>query len=504
MNLPRLTVLLGLAAVAVIARAQPAEREQNAWPVTVEQRDPASGRSSWSAAGPLLFRTPAPLQDGGVDRGFRPFWVQRDTAGGELRAGYFLYPLFSYSADATTYHWSVFELVRKWGHRAGAPAPESTFDRRQETEVFPFWFSRTAGDPERDYRGLFPVHGTVKDKLGIERLSWTLFPLYAQSERRGAVTTSTPWPFVRVTRGAAQGWTLWPFYGHVERPGISRQTTYLWPLGFDQTRLPAAEDPPGTPPRRDVGFLPFYARRTGPGFISETFLWPFFGYTAQTEPKRYAEQRFFWPFFVQGRGDGVHVNRWAPFYSHSNRKGYDKQWVAWPLLRHAEWRDGNIDRKRTQFLYFFYWGEEQRITGRPEARPATLTHLWPLLSHWDDGAGRLQWQALSPFDVFFGRNEKVRLAWSPLFALARHEQAAPGRTRTTLLWNAVSWASNRTQESSEFHLGPVLGITRQGDEKQIAIGRGLFGFRRTAHGGWRPFWLDFSRPPASVSSSVPR
>jgi hypothetical protein len=503
MRLPRLTTLLGLAAVTV-ARAQPADHERNFWPLAVERRDQSGGVDSWSAAGPLLFRTPATDQAGGSDHGFRPIWVQRDSAAGDLRAGYFLYPLFSYSADAVNYQWSVFELVRHWGRREGAPPLESAFDRRRETEVFPVWFSRTSGDPARDYRGLFPLHGTVRDKLGVERLSWTLFPLYTQSERRGATTTSTPWPFVRVTRGTAQGWSIWPLYGRVEQPGVSSRTTYLWPLGFSHTRLPAADDPAGTPPQRDVGFLPFYARRAGPGYISETFLWPFFGYTAQTAPQSYAEQRYLWPLFVQGRGEGVRVNRWAPFYTHSNRKGYDKQWVAWPLVRHAEWREGGIDRKRTQLLYFLYWGEEQRIAARPEARPATLTHLWPFLSHWDDGAGRVQWQAFSPLDVFFGRNEKVRLAWSPLFALARHEQSAPGRERTTLLWNAVSWSSDRTRESSEFHLGPILGITRQGGEKRIAIGHGLLGLRRTAGGGWRPFWLDFSEARTSVSTPATR
>jgi len=503
MHLSRLSVMLGLAAAAA-AHAQPAERELNLWPVTVARSDPTTGGKSWTAAGPLLFRRPATENEGGVDHGLSPFWVQRDSARGELRAASFLYPLFSYAADTTTYQWSIFELVRQSGRRSGAAAPDGPFDRRQETEVFPFWFSRRTGDPERDYRGLFPVSGTIRNKLGVQRLSWTLFPLYVESERNGAVTTSTPWPLIRVTRGTSHGWSFWPIYGRAERAGISRQTTFFWPLGFNYTQLPAADAPAGTAPRRDLGFLPFYARKTGPGFISETFFWPFFGYTKQIEPKQYAEQRYFWPVFVQGRGDGVRINRWAPFYSHSNRKGYDKQWVAWPLVRHAEWQEGNVDRRRTQLLYFFYWGEEQRIIGRPEVRPATLIHLWPFLSHWDDGAGRIQWQALSPFEVFFGRNEKVRLAWSPLFALARHEQTASGRERTTLLWNAITWASDRTDASSEFHLGPLLGVTRQGDNKRIAVAGGLFGLRRHGPGGWRPFWLDFSRPPATPPIAAAR
>ena len=62
------------------------------------------------------------------------------------------------------------------------------------------------------------------------------------------------------------------------------------------------DDPPGTAPRRDTAFLPFFSRSTGPGYVNETFVWPLFGYTERTAPVRYSEQRFLWPFLVQGRG----------------------------------------------------------------------------------------------------------------------------------------------------------------------------------------------------------
>ena len=68
-------------------------------------------------------------------------------------------------------------------------------------DVWPFWFSRRANDPAMSYSALFPIAGTIKYRLGYDRLSWLPFPLYVQTEKRGAVTTSTPWPFVRTTTG---------------------------------------------------------------------------------------------------------------------------------------------------------------------------------------------------------------------------------------------------------------------------------------------------------------
>ena len=510
---------LGFGASGLPARADIPDREHNFWPVSVRYQEPASQREAWNGVGPFLFRQPAADADGNTASGFRPFWVQLHNPQGQLRAGYLLYPLFSYTVDENTYKWSLFELVRRWDRQEGAPAPKSIFEERGEFEVFPFWFSRQSGDPELSYRGLFPIWGTVKNKLGFERLSWKVFPFYVENEKRGAVTTSTPWPFIRVTRGAAHGWGFWPFYHYVDRPGVSRYETYLWPLGFNSVRQPSPDDPPGTPPRRDVGALPFYTKSTGPGYINEDYLWPFFGYTDYTVKKsgglmglidkpganrevRYHETRYFWPFLVQGRGDERFVDRWAPFYTHSINKGYDKHWYAWPLWREAKWDDEGIARHRSQLLYFLYWHEEQRASGRENSPTAELTHVWPLFSDWDNGAGRRQWQFFSPLDVLFPGNEKIRQAWSPLFAIARHERTAPGHARTSFFWNAVTWEKNATDARSEFHVGPLVGVTRQAGTKRVTIGNGLLGFQRPAGGGWRMFWWNFPDRAAKTNATA--
>ncbi|MEY4939994.1 MAG: hypothetical protein RIQ93_1729 [Verrucomicrobiota bacterium] len=434
--------------------------------------------------------------------GLRPFWVLRHNRAGDFRAGYFLYPLLSYSVDENTYKWSVFEIIRRTGRRAQAAAPQTIFDPRGEFEIFPFWFSRVTGDPALSYRALFPIAGTIKNKLGFERLSWVLFPFYVENEKRGAVTTSTPWPIVRVTRGAAHGWGIWPLFNYVDRPGVSRAEYYLWPLGYNVTKHPQPDDPPGAVPRRDIGALPFWARSTGPGFSSESYVWPFFGYTDVTGPEAYHETRYFWPFLVQGRGENRLLNRWAPFYTHSLKKGYDKEWFAWPLVRQGRWNEGKVARRRTQVLFFAYWSETQRAIDRPQAPAATLTHVWPLYSTWDNGAGARQWQVFSPFEVFFPGNEQVRHAWTPFFSLLRYSEAASGEVRANAFWNAITWEENRRETRSEFHLGPLLSVASRGANRRIAIGNGLFGIQ---HDGsrWRSFWLDF-RPNSATNLPASR
>lgn len=495
-----LAVALGVLGCGETLRGEVVERESNLWPVWVGPSGADLQRPDWTAAGPLLFGKMTP--DGERYSGFRPLWVQRHDAKGRFRAGYFLYPLFSYTVDENTYKWSVLELIRRTDRRVDAPASSSTLAARGEFEVWPFWFSRQTGDPEMSYRALFPVAGTIKNKLGFERANWFLFPLYFQSEKRAVITTSVPWPIVRVTRGAAHGFGIWPLFETKERPGAWRQQTILWPLGYNHTTYPKPDDPAGTPPRRAVGFLPFYARHTGPGYIDENFGWPFFGYTDHTQPNRYHETRYFWPFLVQGRGDNRYVNRWGPFYTHSVVKGYDKTWYAWPVVRHAQWSDHNLAMEKTQVLFFLYWSEQQRSATHPEKPAAALTHLWPLFSSWDNGAGRTQFQLFSPLEVFFPGNEKVRAAWSPLFAVARLERDGAGTSRGSLLWHAVTWRRNDAEASREFHVGPLFGLASQAGERRVTIGNGLIAFHRDSSSGWKIRWLEFPSPSAKTANQL--
>ena len=489
-----LLACLGLAAGWLApARAE----ERNAWPLTVEQRDAAGQTVSTTALGPLFFEKNLP--DGGRARGLRPFYLERTDATGLRVEATSLYPLFAYRGDAEAYTWTVFNLINRSGLQPGASAKLRPVNA-EKFAVWPFYFSRQTGDPATSYRGLLPVAGSIKDFYGYDRFAWTLFPLYTEADKHGAHTVLAPWPFLRFTSGAETGFALWPLFGWRDRPGEFQRRYALWPLVWNHTLQPPADAPAGTPPTRQVGFLPFYSREKNADFVNENFAWPFFGSTHRTAPFRYDETRYFWPFLVQGRGDDRVVNRWGPFYTHSVIKGYDKTWIGWPFWRQAKWEADGLAQTKTQFLFFLYWSVEQRSLTHPAAAPAEKVHLWPLLSAWDNGAGRRQYQFPSPLEVFFPNNDLVRQAWTPLFALYRHDQRAPGETRTSLLWDGITWEHNARERRAEFHLGPLLSVHSQPGGRRIALGNGLVGLRQTpGDRGWRLFWLDFSAPSATVT-----
>lgn len=465
---------------------------ENAWPVWVAEADAAGHARNWQAAGPLLFISPTP--DGGAYRGLRPFYLRREAVNGQIKESVFLYPLYIRRQSDTHTSWSVFNLIN---HHAPAAAGGDAGGPKS-FDVWPFYFSRETGAPDTSYRAFFPIAGTVKHRFGYDRLSWGVFPLFWQSVKAEVTTTSTPWPFIqRSTGGGHRGVAVWPLFGHSEKPGHYRQQYYLWPLIYkNETRL---SEPV---PMVQEGFLPFYTREQSAGSISENYVWPFFGYTDRTEPNRYREVRYLWPLLVQGRGDDQMINRWAPFYSRSVRKGVEKTWMGWPILKEEKWAEADVMRTRHQFLFFLYWSEKQHRLSNPDLPPAAKAHLWPLLSTWDNGAGRRQAQFPSPLEVFFPHNDTVRQLYNPLFALYRYDQRSPENVRTALLWNAISW--HRQPAGHKFHLGPLFSSELDATGRRVAFGRGLLGFRQLPGSGtWRMFLFDFPPRPRQPENTSP-
>mgnify|MGYP001603884153 CR=1 FL=1 len=467
----------------------PARAEENGWPLIVKRSDPTGPVASAECLGPLIFQHT--LADGAETQGFRPLFMT--TQAGEVTTGNFLYPFFTWRRQPDYRSFSFFQLVNFRSEPTSTARPDEHFD------IWPVYFSRNSADsPAENYRAVFPLGGTIKHRFGKDRINFTLFPLYARTEKNGKQTVHAPWPLLRFIDGNGyHGFEFWPLFGRQGRDQDYDRQFYLWPLFYKSvTQL----DQPV--PEVKIGALPFYARDTGPGYIRETYAWPFFGYTHRTRPDRYDESRYFWNFLVQGRGDQREVNRWAPVYSHSNIKGYDKTWVLWPLFRHAQWQEpaAGLAQEKNQFLFFVYWSLEQRSLTNPAAAPARKTHLWPLYSAWDNGAGRQQVQVLSPFEVFFPNNREVRQLWTPLFALYRYDSQPELGVRHSFLWNAVTY--RRTPASKEFHLGPLFSVEAEPGRRRVALGNGLIGFQRKPGSGWRLFLFDFHMKPTTMAPAT--
>lgn len=477
-----LPVLFVVAVVSLLAAASaPAGPvlDRNLWPGPVSWVDAESGEvERIEALGPLIEQVERPGQ---TVTAVRPLWLRIDLHDDYLSWSdtHLLYPFYTRRTFRDGTESNLLYLLR-WGN--SGEIETAGFTRR---EFFPFYFDYQSGIPGQSYRGLFPVYGTIRNRLFYDRISWTAFPVYSEWEKDGGTTTAILWPFLRWRHGGEhRGWAFWPFYGRFDKPDSYRQRYAIWPLYYNY--WDRFDD--GTE-RHRFGVLPFYTYKEKPDYIAEIYLWPFFGYTRAENPD-YLEHRYFWPFLVQGRGEETYVNRWAPIYTHSIRREMDKRWVLWPLFNRRVYPEGSLEVRVHRVFYILYWNMSQQDPARPEAGRVSKTHLWPLLSHWDNGAGQVQFQVLSPLEVWFPKNQPVRELYSPLFSLYRYQQNEEEQQRThRLLFSLIVYQS--TPKWRRFSLGPLLDIGG-GEAGGFSLLSGLIGYgpddEEKDERRWHFFW----------------
>lgn len=466
---PALILLLCL---SVLSARQATALEVNYWPFfTGEQVSEDADFHSWQALGPIFFSR----SGGAADAfGMRPLWIRIEDNESDRSSFHLIYPLFNYRSDPQGSSWDILNTLRFSSFASEGRDPGQTL------QLFPFFFLRLDPDPERQYFGIFPIAGEVRNMLGYDRIGWFFFPFSVQLERSGTTTVGMPWPFIRFMHGeGARGIHLWPLYGYARQEGRYHRLYWLWPLGYKVRNELWKEQP-----FEAFGFLPFYARSSSDSAVSESYVWPFFGYTDSQQPE-YFETRYLWPLFVQRRG-ASYINRWAPFYTHSIRPSQEKRWIMWPVYREAQWEDRGLLVERKQVLYFLYWQMRQSSIANPELAPAVKRHVWPFYSSWDNGAGRRQLQVFSPLEVFFPQNDIVRVKYSPLFAIYRYQHEEGVKTRHSLLWDMVTWGTEK--ERFRLNVGPVVTYTREPEGRQWDVLKGLARFGSAGRSSF--FWMN--------------
>jgi len=450
-----------------------ADSDKNIWPFIVHQSGDAFARPEQiTAAGPLF-----EIQNGNTRKqAFRPFWSHFSESDRPSEHTHLLYPLFNYYSYPSHYHWHLLNLIR---------FSKSTENNAYSFELYPFYFSEQTGNPETSYRALWPLAGNIPNFMGREQFQFALWPLYLKTIHKNEIRYSTPWPFIQRLKGPeSHGFALWPLYGSFHRDQKYDHSFVLWPFGYHNVSYL----PDGQTFDR-FGALPFFQQEKAPGLISQTYLWPFFGFTQESDPRPdYQETRYFWPLLVQGRGEEKYINRWMPLFSHEFKPGRSKTWILWPFWKSSETDLDVLTRERSQFLYFLYWDEIQKNAHQP--RIARKTFVWPLLSYWNNPSrDRTQIQFLDPLTVFFPRNEKATFTWNPFFALYRYDRRETS-IRHSALWNLFQW-EHSPEQIEQLTLGPLFNYSAKTNNSNWTFLTGLIG-RTTEQGQshWTFFWND--------------
>lgn len=431
----------------------------------------AGTRTEW--LGPLYYHEVAEEQ---TTWAVPPFFSRLVNPGVETEEYDILYPLVTYDRFGAEYKWQLFQLLSFSG---GQTQDEQKSDK---FTVFPFYFQRRAADPAQNYTALLPFWGTLKDRLLRDEIRVRLFPVYSRTVRKDIVTENFAFPFLHLRHGnQLDGWQFWPLMGHEHRDPFT-STNYLgleqltpghdklfiaWPFFFNNHTAVGT-----TNPVHQQALLPLYSHYRSPQRDSSTYLWPFFTFTDDRE-RKYQEWGAPWPLVAFARGEGKHMNRVWPFYSHATNAILTSDFVLWPLYKYNRAQAAPLDRERTRWLIFLYSQTIERNTATGQAK--SRTDLWPLFSRQQELDGRERLQVLALLEPLVPGNKSIERNWSPVWSLYRHERnPRTGAESRSLLWNL--WREDASPTNS--HASFFFGIARR-DRDEAGV-------------KWR--WFDWGKP----------
>ncbi|PAW91546.1 MAG: hypothetical protein B9S33_00730 [Pedosphaera sp. Tous-C6FEB] len=405
-----------------------------------------------------------------------PFFSRLVNPGVETEEYDILYPLVTYDRFGAEYKWQLFQLLSFSGGQSQDDQKSDKFT------IFPFYFQRRSPDPAQNYTALIPFWGTLKDRLLRDEIHVRLFPVYSRTVRKDVVTQNFLFPFLHLRQGSQlDGWQFWPLMGHEHRDPFTT-TNYLgleqlvpghdklfiaWPFFFNNHSGVGT-----TNPVHQHALLPLYSHHRSPQRDSSTYLWPFFTYTDDRE-RKYQEWGAPWPFVAFARGEGKHMNRVWPFYSHATNAILTSDFVLWPLYKYNRAQAAPLDRERTRWLIFLSSHTVERNTATGQAK--TRTDLWPLFTRQQELDGRERLQVLALLEPLVPGNKSIERNWSPVWSLYRHERnPRTGAESRSLLWNL--WREDASPTNS--HASFFFGIARR-DRDEAGV-------------KWR--WFDWGKP----------
>jgi len=423
----------------------------------------------------------------------------------------FAYPIVTYDRFGSEYR---FQIIQLFSFSGGGLQSGATKDR---FTLFPFYFQQRSTESNQNYTALFPIYGTLKNRLFRDEINFALWPLYVKTvrkpgfgtvdaekflslanrwakSRRGDVTTyNFVAPIFHLRYGEGMnGWQVWPVAGHELKVVTTR--TNVW---GDAESIPGYEKsfivwPVWLRDTRDIGttntsffkaFLPFYTSFRSPGRDSTTYLWPC-GFTRTDDrAKKYHEADVLWPIFVYARGEGKTATRFWPLFGRARNDTLESNFFLWPLYKYSRLHSDPLDRERSRVLFFLYSDTREQNTATKKV--ARRVDLWPLFSKTKDFEDNSRLQVLSVLEPIL-KGKSIERNYSPVWSVWRAERnAKTGAASQSLLWNLY-----RHQTAPD-------GSTK------TSFLLGLFQHRSTPDGtGLRLFYIPVKKPHAAHAAGV--
>lgn len=391
----------------------------------------------------------------------RPFVSRYDRPSTGYTSTEVLWPLYSHHRinDRTSWRFLFF-----FGGNGDVTDPES----RYHVWLIPLWFHGRDSRGEA-YAALFPIGGTIRDFIGLDRISFLLFPLHETHEVDGVQSKAWLWPIFTSSESSAAGdgpavkrRGVFPLYGTSHREAQWHRKYVAWPF-YTSVRYYGGRFPEGG----GSMLFPIYGHSKLEGQESWTLLPPFFSY--QHNDEGFRRVRCPWPFIQITESETERKWEFFPIWGFREDEFKRKSYFLWPIARRHESFGKRVTEDRQAILPF--WFQEKRWfhfeSGEREQR-LTYYRLWPLFSYLREGE---QSRFRVP-DLWFAKNTPpIERTWVPLWTLYSR-QRAEGEVAHELLWGL--WRHVRyANGTSAGQLFPLWSWDQRSETRSWSLAAGL-------------------------------
>jgi len=371
-----------------------------------------------------------------------------------------LYPVFGHRREKGINRFHILHLLK---YDYGAPETGS----RNRSYFFPFLFY---GEEEQGkYMAFFPIHGTLYNWFGRDRISFTLFPVYSRTERDSTRIDNILWPFfARVSGENESGFKAWPIYGQSRKENVYRKKFFLWPIFFSESLDLDTDNP-----REMRAVWPFYVKEDSPNRSSRTILWPFFSKIENRE-KGYVVWHAPWPLVRVTKGEKHHGLRFLPFFSDETIDVKRHRWYLWPLYKIEEMDTELMMRHSHRVLFFLY--SDVREVKYEVGDSMHRIEFWPLFGYKNTN-GVKHLHVLSLLEPFFPEKVAIERLWSPLWRVYQQKWDQKGNRAVSLLWN-LYWSETQGDRLAWELFLIVKYIKKSEEESDLTFLKGLVRYRK--------------------------
>ncbi|HSV95325.1 MAG TPA: hypothetical protein VLM75_00165 [Spirochaetota bacterium] len=434
---------------------------------------------------------------------YRPFYMRNAYSGGKtFRASLMPVVYWEYATARKTEWKSLLGFVHSVDYRHPDGRPD------YDLGVFPLLYYGDSPDRRDRYFLMMPIGGTVKGKLGQDRISPWIFPgfllfflyppatawqallclaasfvpVYVDYQSRDYSAFGILWPLVQ--RGKSpdrDDFRILPLYAHnYKRNAYDNYSVLL--IGNYQNVYMKDDN------QKTLFVFPFYGRRwnTSDKAGASTLFWPFFSWGYNMKSGDYA-LNFPWPLvMIQDCADPYIYKRiYFPFYGRYVFRNSEMSFATPLHFRLTKKNESMRSDYTVNALIVWYFKRDYHHGPDPYyGNSWRYFKIWPLFQYERDDRGNMSFSALSLLP--FRDPDGYELLYQPFWTLFEYRRFESGEKRFGVLlrtyyqaWSAdfldirvpilFSFRSSKDELTKWSFLCSMFAYTRSGSRKKINV-----------------------------------